>query len=391
MILRSLLIEATPYVLPLSQCVALVFTCTLSLTAYARVSLCSPMRLSLDIERTHSLHTERTHCDKRNTLRHAQRIARGTTHCDMHNTLREAHHIGQAHLYTLKHVIIICVLWYEDVLVTPRWGKRVGGVKAKWCSYVLHNWCIRAAWLVCMCSVAHSIVCHDSFVRMKRCVCTCDITHSDVWYDSFRCHLNVWRDSFRCVAWLICMCDMTPCVTCVEQMETSASAASKYDSFQNLKFMCVTSLVFIYMKWLIRICGRTRLYVWDESFVWSKTILKPGIKNMTHSYVRHDSFICAAWLIHIWGMTHLCVRHDSFIYGAWLIYVRNMTPLTGVWRLKDEYVVVHPYKWVIYTWVKSQVNVSQICHAMWHIPTDCCVTRLMHMSVTRYNTLTPKT
>ena len=36
------------------------------------------------------------------------------------------------------------------------------------------------------------------------------------------------------------------------------------------------------------------------------------ICDMKNSYVRHDSFICLAWLIHKCDMTHSCVRHALF-------------------------------------------------------------------------------
>ena len=41
--------------------------------------------------------------------------------------------------------------------------------------------------------------------------------------------------------------------------------------------------------------------------------------DMTHSYVWHDSFICAIWLIHMCDMTHSYVWHDSFICAIWLM------------------------------------------------------------------------
>jgi len=46
---------------------------------------------------------------------------------------------------------------------------------------------------------------------------------------------------------------------------------------------------------------------------------------LTHLRVRHDSFTCAPWLIHICTMTHLRVRHDLFTCTPWLIYVCAMT------------------------------------------------------------------
>jgi len=45
---------------------------------------------------------------------------------------------------------------------------------------------------------------------------------------------------------------------------------------------------------------------------------------MTHSYVRHDSFICATWPIHMCDMTHSYVRHDAFICATWPIHMCDM-------------------------------------------------------------------
>jgi len=40
--------------------------------------------------------------------------------------------------------------------------------------------------------------------------------------------------------------------------------------------------------------------------------------DMTRLHVRHDSFTCETWLVHMWDMTRLYVRHDSFTGETWL-------------------------------------------------------------------------
>jgi len=45
---------------------------------------------------------------------------------------------------------------------------------------------------------------------------------------------------------------------------------------------------------------------------------------MTHPCVRHDSSMCATWLIHVCDMTHPCVRHDSSICATRLIHMCDM-------------------------------------------------------------------
>ena len=57
---------------------------------------------------------------------------------------------------------------------------------------------------------------------------------------------------------------------------------------------------------------------------------RPGLIHMcdvTHLYVRQDSFICATWLIHMCDMTHSYVRHDSCICATWLTRLCDMTRL----------------------------------------------------------------
>ena len=43
--------------------------------------------------------------------------------------------------------------------------------------------------------------------------------------------------------------------------------------------------------------------------------------TMSHSYLCHDSFIFVPWLIHICAMTHSYLCHNSFICVPWLIHM----------------------------------------------------------------------
>jgi len=103
--------------------------------------------------------------------------------------------------------------------------------------------------------------------------------------------------------------------------------------------MCVMTCICV--TWLIHICDVTHSYVRHDSF--ECATWRIHMCNMTHPYVRHDSFICATWLIHMCDMTHdvtqtspilvnfhshMCissVRHDSFICATWLIHMCDMT------------------------------------------------------------------
>ena len=58
------------------------------------------------------------------------------------------------------------------------------------------------------------------------------------------------------------------------------------------------------------------------------------MRDMTHSYAWHDSFICVTWLNHTCDMTHLYawLTHlhawNSFICVTWLMHTCDMTHLT---------------------------------------------------------------
>jgi len=49
-------------------------------------------------------------------------------------------------------------------------------------------------------------------------------------------------------------------------------------------------------------------------------------KNMTHTYVRHDSFICETWLMHMWDMTHLSL--EIVISTLDIVHTRKTAPAT---------------------------------------------------------------
>ena len=53
--------------------------------------------------------------------------------------------------------------------------------------------------------------------------------------------------------------------------------------------------------------------------------LNAGLCRRRAGSVRHDSFMCVTWLVHVCDMTHSCVWHDLFRRAAWLDHMRNMT------------------------------------------------------------------
>ena len=81
---------------------------------------------------------------------------------------------------------------------------------------------------------------------------------------------------------------------------------------------------FIYATWLIHICDKTHSYVWHDSLIYAIWLIH--MCDMTHSYMRHDSFICVTrfihmcdtWLNRIKDLTCSFVGFISFIWGKWL-------------------------------------------------------------------------
>jgi len=146
--------------------------------------------------------------------------------------------------------------------------------------------------------------------------------------------------------------------------------------------------------------------------------------DTTHSYVRHDSFICVTWLLHTCDITwygvalvsridkmiglfckrapwkrryssketchfidptdrshpipargHLYVWHDSSICATWLIHVRDTTPMcdiTSYLRLLLEAIymcdMTHSYKWhdsfICVTWPLHMCDMTP--SYVWH-------------------------
>jgi len=79
---------------------------------------------------------------------------------------------------------------------------------------------------------------------------------------------------------------------------------------------------FICATWLIHMCDMAHSYVRHGSFICATWFIH--MCDMAHSYVRHGSFICATWLIHMCDMTYSYVRYVSFIRVTWLMYMTHV-------------------------------------------------------------------
>jgi len=180
-------------------------------------------------------------------------------------------------------------------------------------TWLIHMWDMthRRPWQVSWPTFAH--VCHmthlhaslDSFTCVTRLIHMRDMTHSHVWHDSFTCvtwliymrhltHLHVWHDSFTYVTRLIHMCDMT------------------HSHMWHDSFTCLT--------WQIHMCDLTHrrpLKVsWPTLARWSwlKTMSRlREMRDLTRSYVWHDSFVCVTWLVGMCDLTRWYVWHTLLV------------------------------------------------------------------------------
>jgi len=94
--------------------------------------------------------------------------------------------------------------------------------------------------------------------------------------------------------------------------------------------------------------------------------------DMTHSYVRHDSFICETWLIHMWDMTHSYVRHDSFICETWLMTRIDAWIHDGsmIYRIDELHIWVTNYMYLsrtTYRWWIDDLSNRWRLHHRWSI------------------------
>jgi len=96
------------------------------------------------------------------------------------------------------------------------------------------------------------------------------------------------------------------------------------------------------------------------------------VRDVTHSYVRRDVFICETWRIHVCDVTYSCARRDSFVCVTRLIHMCDMTH-SCVWH--DLYICV---VWLlrvcdmtyIYVWYDSFMSVASCM--LWMCGAVCC-------------------
>ena len=168
-----------------------------------------------------------------------------------------------------------------------------------------------------MCDMRDAILWHDSRVScswwQRR-----GITPSFVRYVAFIC---VWLDSSIRVTWVVRVTWLI-CVSQVSRVPPSwwqrcAMTHPIYVTWRigicDMTHSYVRHDSFVCAKRLVHTCYITHLYVWHESGVWPSWWQRC---DMTHSYMRHDSLVCATWLNHACDMFHWYAPSDSIICGT---------------------------------------------------------------------------
>ena len=145
----------------------------------------------------------------------------------------------------------------------------------------------------------------------------CDVTHSYVRHNFFLASndSNMEHDSFISGTWRIDMWDM-------------AHSYVGHDSFMRVDMRdttCVLQCVAVCCIVLQCVAVCCSVLIYEIRLVPCKQSLISSCAAYAYSYVRHVSFICVTWLVHMCDMTHSYVWHDSFIYVTRLIHMRDMT------------------------------------------------------------------
>ena len=198
--------------------------------------------------------------------------------------------------------------------------------KQLWESWVF----IHVTWLICMCDTTHLYMWYDSFICATWLIHMCDMTHLYMYTASrieeptpsisprnnHRSHESsfMWRDSFVCVTRLIPVRDMTHSYVWHDLLSHVHCLANWRSSIQYPRH-CESACCSVLQ--CVAVCCSVLRYVseWHHTYAIS-IATSPGINYGSHesSCMRRDSFVCVTQLIHMRDMTHSYMRHDSTIY-----------------------------------------------------------------------------
>jgi len=218
-------------------------------------------------------------------------------------------------------------LW-PDSFTCATWLNREGVVHK-----TLYVSQVRVTWLNHMCNMAHSCVRHDSVIRafalrlsrdakMPARSMRAPVTRPSNW---------VWRwNAVRCCE-LQCVAVRSGAWRWV--FATSPPIPTSHPSLQRhvgLRCSVLQCVAFVIGRHACRMRDMTQSYVWHDSFKCATWLNHEGVRHghctylicdMTQSYawhdsfdVRHDSFICVTWQTHT-----SCVWRDPSMFVTWCI------------------------------------------------------------------------
>jgi len=156
-------------------------------------------------------------------------------------------------------------------------------------------------------------------------------------------HMHMCMCAYMCT--YVCVCVCTYVCVCIYM----------YDYMYPCTWTCVCVCMYICVH----------MYV-HRSMFYKRALLK--MRDVTHSYVWHDSSIRVEWHIHMCDMSHLHVWHDSFICAACIIYICSyLYKEVTATRLQQEAYETKKKSWFAYLLHDSSICVRDMTHPYaWH-------------------------
>ena len=152
--------------------------------------------------------------------------------------------------------------------------------------------------------------------------------------------------------------------------------------------------------------------VWDMNHLYAKQCricmqdpTRILMREMTDSYVRHDSLVCVWYRmceyamthshanpccihlqdtlrIHMWDIAHLYVRHDSFVRETWVICMYDITQSRGTWICDVPHLYRHLHRCYMCDMTPSYVrHDSIVCATSLNHDGHEFVTWLIHINI----------